>query len=361
MWPLRDPSIPDAVKSRERRYSGSGTVRRTRRVRCAFCLILMGMIPAAPALAGSVEGAAIEQLRSLIATNDAAGLYDFLNQPSLRGKIDSTPYVESIAIAAIRAAPGNRGGGSTRRRFFAALRGYRATEIFRYLIATYESDLTDANPASGGLNYSILREDEDNLLRGDADSIAHFVQDLTALMPLLPDLCAGQEVVEFLTVRPDAFAGIGWDVLCRLPFFAWREKQDPNAGILRAFVTAGSPIRKYVDLFAWGEQVGQLAALLDGSPGQLPWHNFWDAHDPVADPLNPATAWRPGRPLDERPAEDKGLLVATNPANGDQNHVDVLDTQVDNIKNSSGGGLQAHDYWNNRSEFVAPLAAILDP
>jgi len=154
---------------------------------------------------------------------------------------------------------------------------------------------------------------------------------------------------------------IGWDVLCRLPFFAWREKQDRDAGILRAFVTAGSPIRKYVDLFAWGEQVGQLAALLDGSPGQLPWHNFWDVHDPVADPLNPATAWRPGRPLDERPDGDKGLLIATNPANGDKNHVDVLDTQVDNIENSSGGGLQAHDYWNNRSEFVEPLARILAP
>jgi hypothetical protein len=154
---------------------------------------------------------------------------------------------------------------------------------------------------------------------------------------------------------------IGWDVLCRLPFFAWREKRDPNAGALRAFVTAGSPIRKSVDLCAWGEQVGQLAALLDGSPGQLPWHNFWDAHDPVADPLNPATAWRPGRPLDERPERDKGLLIATDPASGDKHHVDVLDTQVDNIEHSFGGGLQAHDYWNNRSEFVARLAAILAP
>jgi hypothetical protein len=153
---------------------------------------------------------------------------------------------------------------------------------------------------------------------------------------------------------------IGWDVLCRLPFFAWREKHDPNAGILRAFVTAGSPIRKYVDLFAWGEQVGQLAALLDGSPGQLPWHNFWDVHDPVADPLNPATAWRPGRPLDERPEGDKGLLIATDPASGDEHHVDVLDTQVDNIEHSSGGGLQAHDYWNNRTEFVAALAGIIE-
>jgi len=230
MWPLKDPSIPDAVESRERRCSGSGTVRRARHVRCAFYLVLMGMIPAAPAFAGSVEGAAIEQLRILIATNDAAGLYDFLNQPSLRGKIDSTPEIESIAIAAIRAAPGNRGGGSTRRRFFAALRGYRATEIFRYLIATYESDLTDANPVSGGLNYSILREDADDLLRGDADSIPHFVQDLTALMPLLPDLCAGQKVVEFLTVRPDAFAGIR-DLYLRVGFEPTQACRDSGSSL----------------------------------------------------------------------------------------------------------------------------------
>jgi hypothetical protein len=153
---------------------------------------------------------------------------------------------------------------------------------------------------------------------------------------------------------------IGWDVLCRLPFFAWRDEHKERASFLRAFVTAGSPIRKYVDLFAWGEQVGQLAALLDGAPGQLPWHNFWDPHDPVADPLNPATAWRPGGSLDDRPPEDKGLLVATNPANGDERHVDVRDTQIDNIKHSSGGGLQAHDYWNNRTEFVDALARILD-
>jgi hypothetical protein len=38
----------------------------------------------------------------------------------------------------------------------------------------------------------------------------------------------------------------------------------------RGFITAGSPIRKYVDLFAWGEQVGQMAALLGGGlPGPM--------------------------------------------------------------------------------------------
>jgi hypothetical protein len=150
-----------------------------------------------------------------------------------------------------------------------------------------------------------------------------------------------------------------WDVLCRLPFFSWRDSGDRRASIVRDFVTAGSPIRKYVDLFAWGEQVGQMAALLGGGLGELAWHNFWDPHDPVADPLNPATAWRPGKPLDERPSDDIGLLVATDPASGAQRHVEILDTSVDNIDNSSGGGLQAHDYWNNRSQFVTPLADIL--
>jgi hypothetical protein len=152
---------------------------------------------------------------------------------------------------------------------------------------------------------------------------------------------------------------IGWDVLCRLPFFTWRESQDPRADMLRSFVTAGSPIRKYVDLFAWGEQTGQLAALLDGAPSKLEWRNFWDEHDPVADPLDPATAWKPGKPLAERPAGDIGLLVATNPIDGRQRHVDIRDTRLDNLHNSSGGGLQAHDYWNNRSEFVKPLVEIL--
>lgn len=200
----------------------------------------MAMIPAAPALAGAVEGAAIEQLRSLIATNDAAGLYDFLNQASIRGKIDSSPEVERIAIAAIRAAPGNRGGGSTRRRFFAALGGYRAPEIFRYLIATYESDLTDATPASGGLNYSILREDADNLLRGDADSIPHFVQGLAALTPLLPDLCAGQKIVEFLTVRPDAFASIR-DLYLRIGFEPTPACRDSGSSLTHALAKLHTP------------------------------------------------------------------------------------------------------------------------
>jgi hypothetical protein len=150
-----------------------------------------------------------------------------------------------------------------------------------------------------------------------------------------------------------------WDVLCRLPLFAWQRASDPRADKLRCFVTAGSPIRKYVDLFTWGEQVGQLAAVVNREGRDFSWRNFYDAHDPVADPLDPARAWRPGHPLDERPPDDIGLLVAVDPADGSRRHVSVADVRVDNIANSSGGGLQAHDYWNNRTEFIAALGSLL--
>jgi hypothetical protein len=148
-----------------------------------------------------------------------------------------------------------------------------------------------------------------------------------------------------------------WDVLCRLPFSSWIRRGDRRAGLFRQFLTAGSPIRKYVDMFAWGDQVGELAAVLEPTGG-LAWHNFFDLHDPVADPLNPPAAWRPGDPWDEPPEPNSGLLVARD-ANGAVRHVPIADALVDNIKYSSGGGLQAHDYWNNEKQFVHALSALL--
>ncbi|MGN6166765.1 MAG: hypothetical protein ACTHQQ_01150 [Solirubrobacteraceae bacterium] len=148
-----------------------------------------------------------------------------------------------------------------------------------------------------------------------------------------------------------------WDVLCRLPFSSWARNHDRRAGLFRHFATAGSPIRKYVDMFAWGDQVGELAAALKPS-GTLTWHNFVDPHDPVADPLNPPAGWRPGDPWDQQPEPEEGLLVARD-ANGTARHVHIYDLPVDNIQNSSGGGLQAHDYWNNEKQFVTPLSKLL--
>lgn len=149
---------------------------------------------------------------------------------------------------------------------------------------------------------------------------------------------------------------IGWDVLCRTPFGSWLSAASSERSVLTDFVTAGSPIRKYVDLFAWGDQVGQMRRSLAAG---LMWSNFYDPHDPVADPLNPAGAWRPREPVEEDPPRDIGLLRQTDPGSGAESHVEIDDFHVDNVEHSSGGGLQAHDYWNNIEEFVGPLAQIL--
>lgn len=150
-----------------------------------------------------------------------------------------------------------------------------------------------------------------------------------------------------------------WDVLSRLPFFVWQEKENRRARMLCDLVTAGSPIRKYVDIFTWGQLVGQLAALLREPAPVSKWINFWDPHDPVADPLNPPKAWRPCQPTSSAAGADRGLLIARDPVSGKQWHVTVDDRSVDNVNNSLGGGLRAHDYWSNQSEFIEPLAAIL--
>jgi hypothetical protein len=149
-----------------------------------------------------------------------------------------------------------------------------------------------------------------------------------------------------------------WDVLCRLPLWEWTQAGDRRGRLLSAFVTAGSPIRKYVDMFAWGRELGDLSALTVGDRSGFEWHNFWDPYDPVADPLDPAPDWRPGEPVQTRAPGQFGLLVARDPA-GAAHEVQVRDVCVDNIGNSSGGGLQAHDYWNNQVQFVTALAGML--
>jgi hypothetical protein len=125
-----------------------------------------------------------------------------------------------------------------------------------------------------------------------------------------------------------------WDVLGRLPLSAnarWKSK-------IRAFVTAGSPIQKYVDVFSWGARVGQMAAFVNAD---FTWRNYFDRCDPVADPLDPTP------------------LVWVDPDSGIECPFPIDDHKVSNVRHSSGGGLQAHDYWNNESEFVKPLAELL--
>jgi hypothetical protein len=211
-----------------------------------------------------------------------------------------------------------------------------------------------APPPSPGV-LDVVRALEDDVatyvVRNDVrERVRSFVEEATLALLDRPD-------VEGLVVNAHSQGTlICWDVLCRLPLRRGTGKS--YARKLRSFVTAGSPIRKYVDLFAWGELVGELAALLPDQPSTI-WRNVWDSHDPVADPLNAASAWRPGQPLSKRPEGDMGLLVGRDPATGSRWHVRVDDRSVDNLRNSVDGGLKAHNYWDNQSEFVQPLAEHL--
>jgi len=118
---------------------------------------------------------------------------------------------------------------------------------------------------------------------------------------------------------------------------------------IQAFVTAGSPLRKYVDLFDWGNQIQ--------CPYQVkPWYNFWDPCDPVADQLDPPKNWHLGNAL--KPANAK-LFSRIDLNSETPFFIDVCDQQVDNVKNSPGGGLIAHNYWDNGKDFVPRLARIV--
>ena len=37
----------------------------------------------------------------------------------------------------------------------------------------------------------------------------------------------------------------------------------------------------------------------------------------------------------------------------------IEDHKINNVANSVGGGLQAHNYWDNEKEFAQPLAELL--
>jgi hypothetical protein len=161
------------------------------------------------------------------------------------------------------------------------------------------------------------------------------------------------EAIRRLVARPDVLDVVvnahsqgtvaSYDVLQQSPL--------PMTSRVNALVTAGSPLRKYADLFSWGSDVGATASV-----GR--WLNFWDAKDPVADPLDQPPSWHFGNDVVPRPTGDLGLFWALRDA-GRQEPVPITDHKVDNIVNSSGGGLQAHNYWGNKTQFIPELAATL--
>ncbi|GCE46627.1 hypothetical protein KTH_14960 [Thermosporothrix hazakensis] len=133
---------------------------------------------------------------------------------------------------------------------------------------------------------------------------------------------------------------IAYDVFRQLPTPARRK--------IKAIITAGSPLRKYVTLFGWGRKIESEIAL-------PPWYNFWDKRDPMADPLSAPLNWKRGRPI----RTSESLFQRINPIKGSTTEVAVIDKEVDNIRNSYGRGLQPHNYWDNQTEFVQALVHIL--
>ncbi|MGZ3624435.1 MAG: hypothetical protein ACXWPS_01915 [Ktedonobacteraceae bacterium] len=134
---------------------------------------------------------------------------------------------------------------------------------------------------------------------------------------------------------------VAFDVLRNLP------QEVTNK--IRTFVTAGSPLRKYIDLFHWGRKI-ESSYLFE------PWYNFLDRSDPVADPLNPPKTWRVG---DTIVPSDETLFCHLDLNYEEPCWINVKDILVDNLENSYGGGLQAHNYWDNEKDFVKQLATLL--
>jgi hypothetical protein len=135
---------------------------------------------------------------------------------------------------------------------------------------------------------------------------------------------------------------IGFDALRSFPTPAMKDK-------VQAFVTAGSPLRKYAELFTWGFEVGNVRLV-------NAWENHFDPHDPVADPLAHPVGWteadgEPTKPFDHFVSFPAAATASTD--------FDPKDYQVDNLANSFGGGLQAHNYWDNKAEFIPALVKHL--
>ena len=68
-----------------------------------------------------------------------------------------------------------------------------------------------------------------------------------------------------------------------------------------------------------------------------------------------------GRPgTDATMARDAtGMYQALDPNHGQLLNLDIEDQSVDNLAHSQGGGLQAHNYWDNEVEVIPAMVDIL--
>jgi hypothetical protein len=199
-----------------------------------------------------------------------------------------------------------------------------------------------ANQPGGGLVGTVLTLEDDvvaYVCRNDLrESIRAFIREAVRRLAARPDVAG-------VVVNAHSQGTVAsYDVLQQSP--------EDLAHRIKALVTAGSPLRKYADLFSWGSDVGATAAVPR-------WLNFWDAKDPVADPLDQPSSWHFGNDVVPRLPGDLGLFWKVQ-GSGSQAEVPIDDHEVDNIANSSGGGLQAHNYWDNTIQFIPDLAKALE-
>lgn len=196
-----------------------------------------------------------------------------------------------------------------------------------------------AQPGGSALS-GVVRTLEDDVLayicRNDLrESIREFIAEALRRLAARPD-------VEHVVINAHSQGTVvAFDVL--------RDYPAAHESPVRALVTAGSPLRKYADLFSWGNDAGGIQTMT--------WVNFWDEKDPVGDPLDPPPGWHFGDPPVREPGQ-LGLLWATD-ARGVQVQVPITDHRVDNLHNSPGTGLLAHNYWGNTKEVIPALCDVL--
>jgi hypothetical protein len=177
---------------------------------------------------------------------------------------------------------GDPAGGASSLRPRTDLVAAHQFSIFRFL----HPDLA-ANQPGGSLLGTVMTLEDDvvaYVCRNDLrESVKAFIR----------------EAVRRLVARPDVRAVVlnAHSQGTVASYDALQQSSPQVTPQVHALVTAGSPLRKYADLFSWGGDVGATASV-----GR--WLNFWDPKDPVADPLDQPAAWHFGNEVVPREIRD---------------------------------------------------------
>jgi len=247
----------------------------------------------------------------------------------------------------VRASPGWLGGvvrglgrGSAKAPTGPSLRVRSDIQGLRREAAAGKPLAPKAAPPNGGLLSTFVQLENDVCAYVCRNDLRTRVRGFVA--EAVVRLCTRKDVKWVIVNAHSQGTVVAYDVLRGMP--------PATAARIPAVYTHGSPLRKYLDLFAGGDDVG----ILNGSQ----WINVWDRADPVADPLRPGRQWRVG--MDPNPLVPPTLFQYRDPDGGPPVPVrNMEDRLVDNLENSEGGGLQAHNYWDNVEQVVKPLAGHL--